>query len=121
LLLCHTPSFSPFSSCLLFTHTPPTEIYPLSLHDALPISFRPGRADLHDVAALFQLLAGLRRHAALHDQHPWPRGAGPERDREVLGVPGRSVDRFLKIESPVDVTQEKLGRPLVLLVAAGPA
>src|SRR5206468_11595937 len=31
---CHSPLFSIFS----FTHTPPTDIYTLSLHDALPIS-----------------------------------------------------------------------------------
>src|SRR5690606_41581096 len=27
--------------CVSFHHTPPSEIYPLSLHDALPISSKP--------------------------------------------------------------------------------
>ena len=32
-------------------------------------------------------------------QHAGPRGARPERDREMLGVPGRRVDRLLEIEA----------------------
>src|SRR5580700_3618103 len=60
----------------------------------------------------------------------WPRfssslrlsaGARPERDREVLGMPSRCIDRLLEIEPCVDVAQEELRRPLVLLVAAGRA
>src|SRR5438128_9872222 len=32
-----TPIFHPFFSFFFFNHTAPTSIYPLSLHDALPI------------------------------------------------------------------------------------
>ena len=39
----------------------------------------------------------------------------------MLGVPGRGVDRLLQIHAGVDVAQEKLRDPLVLLVAAGRA
>ena len=60
-------------------------------------------------------------HAALDDQHAGPRGARPERNREMLGMPGRRVDRFLQVHTGVDVAQEELRRPLVLLVAAGRA
>src|SRR5262249_27024049 len=60
-------------------------------------------------------------NAALYYQHAGPGRARPERDREVLGVPGRRIDRLLKIESPMDMAQEELRRPLVLLVAAGRA
>src|SRR5438477_13173767 len=34
--------------CLFFSDTPPTEIYTLSLHDALPILGRPQRVVLDD-------------------------------------------------------------------------
>ena len=54
-------------------------------------------------------------------QHAGPRRARPERNREMLGVPGRRVDRFLQIHAGMDVAQEELRRPLVLLVAAGRA
>src|SRR5262249_22760149 len=82
-------------------------------------AFRPGRADLDHVSALLELFSRLRRDAAFHDQHAGPCGAWPERDREVLGVPGWRVDRLLEIEPSVDMAQEELRRPLVLLVAAG--
>src|SRR6187401_3080469 len=39
----------------------------------------------------------------------------------MLGVPGRRVDRFLKIHACVDVAQEELRNPLILLVSAGGA
>ena len=37
----------------------------------------------------------------------------------MLGVPGRRIDRFLQIHAGMDVAQEELRDPLVLLVAAG--
>src|SRR5690242_21373267 len=43
------------------------------------------------------------------------------RSWEMLGVPGRRVDRFLQVHAAVDVAQEHLQHPLVLLVAAGRA
>ena len=39
----------------------------------------------------------------------------------MFGVPGRRVDRFLQIMSGVDVAQEELRGPLILLIAAGRA
>src|SRR5882757_3621926 len=82
-------------------------------------AFRPFRFDLDDVAALGQFVAGFLRDAPLDLQHARPRGARPERDREMLGVPGRRVDRLLQVHAGVDVAQEELRGPLVLLVAAG--
>src|ERR1700759_1749245 len=45
-------------------------------------------------------------------------GAWPERRREVLAVPRRRVDRLLQIHAAMDVSQEHLRDPLLLLVAA---
>jgi len=39
----------------------------------------------------------------------------------MLGVPGRRIDRFLQVHPGVDVAQEELGDPLVLLIATGRA
>jgi len=52
-------------------------------------------------------------------EHAGARGARPERDREMFGVPGRRVDRFLQVQLGVDMAQEELRGPLVLLIAAG--
>src|SRR3712207_8881460 len=54
--------------CFFFNDTATTEIYTLTLHDALPISDRPLLGKLHDVLDLIArprhvLLAGLERHA----------------------------------------------------------
>src|SRR5215472_12347043 len=81
----------------------------------------PVGVDLDDVAAAFELLHRRRRQAALGHQHARPRGARPERDREMLGVPGRGVDRLLQIHAGMNVAHEQLRRPLILLVAAGRA
>src|ERR671936_732037 len=77
--------------------------------------------DLDDMAAPGELGARRLGHAVLDHQHTQPRGARPERDREMLGMPGRRVDRFLEIEVAMDVAQEELRDPLVLLIAAGRA
>src|SRR5437870_6608397 len=37
----------------------------------------------------------------------------------MFGMPGRRVDRLLQVEFGMDVAQEKLRDPLILLVAAG--
>src|SRR5262252_2324791 len=81
----------------------------------------PIGVDLDDVAPAFELLHRRLRQPALHHQHAWPRGARPERDREMLGVPGRGVDRLLQVHAGMDVAHEQLRRPLILLVAAGRA
>src|SRR5438477_3267290 len=82
-------------------------------------SLRPIRPDLDDVAAALELGDGRGRHPVLDNDDAGTRGARPERDGEMLGVPGRSVDRFLQVLAAVHVAQEELRGPLVLLVAAG--
>src|SRR5882757_1152222 len=84
-------------------------------------AFRPVGADLDDMAAALQGVDGRLRHAVFDHEHAGPCGARPERDREMLGVPRRRVDRFLQVQFGVDVAQEELRGPLVLLVAAGRA
>src|SRR6266700_8350869 len=84
-------------------------------------AFRPVGTGLHDMPAAVQGIDGRPRHAVLDHQHAGPRGARPERDREMLRMPGRRVDRFLQVHLGVDVPQEELRDPLVLLVAAGRA
>src|SRR5262245_29352959 len=64
----------------------------------------PVGVDLDDMPAALQLLHRRLRQPAFDHQHARPRGARPERDREVFGVPGRSVDRFLQIHARMDVT-----------------
>src|SRR3954452_1029968 len=44
-----------------------------------------------------------------------------ERAREVVRVDARRVDRLLQVQSAVDMPEEEVERPLVLLVAAGRA
>src|SRR4029077_20868536 len=67
-------------------------------------AFRPVGADLDLVAAALELVDGLWRHAAFDHQEAGMRGARPERAREMLGMPGRRVDRFLQIHAGVDMT-----------------
>src|SRR4051812_18485482 len=81
----------------------------------------PVRTNLELVPALLELILGRLRHAALDHQHARTSGTRPERGEEMLGVPGRRIDRFLQVHPRVDVAQEKLGDPLVLLIAAGRA
>src|ERR1700744_268047 len=70
------------------------------------------------MAAARQLIARLLRHAVLDREHAGPCGAWPERNREMLGVPGRRVDRLLQVHVGVDMPQEELRDPLILLVTA---
>src|SRR5438876_8466835 len=84
-----------------YTDTPPTEIYTLSLHDALPISARPG---------------GPGRAARAADEPesgghgPPPRSAtrpaGPDARRRASGraggqPPARSEEHTSELQSPV--------------------
>src|SRR6476646_10465781 len=82
-------------------------------------AFRPVGTDFDDMAAALQRIHGCLRHAVFDHQHAGPRGAWPERDREMLGVPSRRVDRLLQVQPCVDMAQEELRGPLVLLVATG--
>src|SRR5581483_8325678 len=77
---------------------------------------RPGRRDLHVVAALAQAVEGLGRHAILDGDVADPRLAWIERARERLRVVTRRVYRFLQVEAEVHVREERVERPLVLLV-----
>src|SRR6266849_8662574 len=77
----------------------------------------PVGVDLDDVPAPFELLHGLGRQPALDHEHAGPRGARPERDREMLRMPGRRVDRFLQVHFSMNVPQKELRGPLVLLIA----
>src|SRR5262249_19747041 len=51
----------------------------------------PVGVDLDLVAAALEFLHRGRRQPALDHQHARPRRARPERDRKMLGVPGRRV------------------------------
>src|SRR6266545_5335327 len=48
-----------------------------------------------------------------------PALAGIEGAREVIRVEAGRIDRGLQVEAPVDVLQEEVERPLILLVSAG--
>src|ERR1700676_2122753 len=82
-------------------------------------AFGPVRSGLHDMPALLQIIDGRLRHPVLDHHHARPRRSRPERDREMLGMPRRRVDRLLQVQLRVDVTQEELRGPLILLVATG--
>src|SRR5262249_1733869 len=81
----------------------------------------PIAVPLAPLTSAFKLLHRRRRQPALHHQYARPRGARPERDWEMLGVPGRGIDRLLQIHAGMDVAHEQLRRPLILLIAAGRA
>src|SRR5437868_7990983 len=81
-------------------------------------AFGPLRAHLHDMSARAQFLHACLRHALLHHHHAGTRLARPERRRKMLGMPGRRVDRLLQVQFGVNVAQEKLRDPLILLIAA---
>src|ERR1700679_1722647 len=70
------------------------------------------------MAAALQLGDGLFRYAAFDDQGAGPRRTRPERTRKMFGMPGRGIDRFLKIHAGMDVAREKLRDPLILPLAA---
>ena len=71
------------------------------------------------MTALAQPFDRLRAGALLDRDVPHARLARVERARERLGVmPGR-VDRLLQVQPEVHVREERVERPLVLLVAAG--
>src|SRR5437763_15868936 len=58
-------------------------------------AFRPVGAGLDDMAAPVELIDGRLRHEVFDHEYAGQRGAGPERDREMFGVPCRRVDRLL--------------------------
>src|SRR6478735_6392273 len=82
-------------------------------------AFRPVGTGLHDMAAFLQIIDGCLRHPVLDDEHAGARGTRPERNRKMLRMPRRRVDRFLQVHPGVNVAQKELRGPLVLLIAAG--
>src|ERR1700730_6746408 len=58
-------------------------------------AFRPVGADLDEMPAASQRIDGRFRDTIFEHQHAWPRGAWPERDREMFGMTRRRVDRLL--------------------------
>ena len=82
---------------------------------------RPGAGHLDVVPATTQLLDRLGADAFLDRDVPRAALARIEARRERLGVVVRRVDRGLEVEAVVDMAEEDLQRPLVLLVAPGRA
>src|SRR5581483_8080304 len=81
-------------------------------------AFRPVRADFDNVSALSQIVDRGAGHAVFEHQHAGPGGARPERRGEMFGMPGRRIDGFLQIQFGVNVPQEELRDPLILLISA---
>src|SRR5205814_4521940 len=79
---------------------------------------RPRRGDLDVVPAPAERVERRLADAILDGDVPRPRRARVERARKRLGVMARRVDGRLEVEIEVDVREERLERPLILLVAA---
>src|SRR4051794_35970988 len=79
---------------------------------------RPRRRNLDLVPSLPQ--AGDRRlsRTILDGDMPLPCLARIERTRECLGVVARCIDRFLEVHPEMHMREERVERPLILLVAA---
>src|SRR5712691_10415964 len=84
-------------------------------------AFRPVGTGLHDMPAALQAIDGRPRHAVLDHEHAGPRGARPEREREMRIMRSRGVDRFLQVHFGMNMPQKELRGPLILLIAAGRA
>src|SRR4051794_28835216 len=82
---------------------------------------RPVAGHLDVVAALAQIGDDLFAEARLELDLTRLAVARVERAREVVRVEARRVDRLLQIQAAVDMPEEEVERPLVLLVAAGRA
>ena len=82
---------------------------------------RPIACDLDLVPALAELLYDLLAEARLDLDLQRLALARIERAREVIRVEARRVDRGLQVQPAIDVLQEEVQRPLILLVAAGRA
>src|SRR5215813_7865524 len=61
-------------------------------------AFRPVRAGFDDMAAALQFVDRRLGHAVFDHKHAGPGRAWPERNREMLGMPGRRVDRLLQVQ-----------------------
>src|SRR5262249_59716794 len=86
--------------------------------DGADAAERPRSGDLDVVAAVRQRARDGVAEARLELDLPRLRVAGVEGAREVVRVEARRVDRLLQVEAEVDVPEEEVERPLVLLVSA---
>src|SRR6185369_10787446 len=82
-----------------FNDTATTEIYTLSLHDALPIYI--GIIDPHAV-----------KHGAHGPHHPWRPGQVVDRRRHARHILGK----HLMIDPPVSPCQARCDRPISVMV-----
>src|SRR2546421_12822456 len=93
-----------------FNDTATTEIYPLSLHDALPISFRAGDVDRHRLLQIHVLAGGNGGFEVLRMEVGWRRDdnrvhllggseslVGARADEELLRIPRREPLRLLPL------------------------
>src|SRR5215210_3931824 len=92
---------------------------PILARDGTDTPERPRRGDDDVVAALTQLRDHLVAEPRLDLDLEGLALARVERAREVVRVEARRVDRRLQVEPAVDVLQEGVQRPLILLVAPG--
>src|SRR5262249_4213492 len=82
-------------------------------------SERPRLHDGHVVPARDELPHDVPARALLDRGRARLEAAWEERPDQMPGVELRRVDRLLEVETAVDVPQENVQRPLLLLVAAG--
>src|SRR5262249_26859374 len=88
------------------------------LLDRRDTSERPVGPDGDLMAAGAQILHVVRAEPPFERERPWREPARIERRDEVVGVELRCVDRLLEVEAAIDVSEEDVERPLLLLVAA---
>src|SRR5215468_4734422 len=108
------PSASRLASCRVALHATRIGGRAASRADARgrgEAALRPVGADFHDMPALAQIVDRRLGHAVFDHEHARACRAWPERDREMLGVPSRRVDRLLQVQLAVDMSEEELRHP----------
>src|SRR5439155_23328501 len=88
----HDPRTHP--SIFLFNDTAPTEIYTLSLHDALPIC-PPGKGRICRTTRCGK----TSPHSAQHPTYKFPRPGQPLRPSRAWTRPGRSEEHTSELQS----------------------
>src|SRR6188508_959729 len=79
---------------------------------------RPGRMQRDVVASPLEVGDGPRGEPRLEGERLPDEAPRMERRDEMVGVELRRVDRRLQVEAAVDVAQERMQRPLLLLIPA---
>src|SRR5207302_4946893 len=79
---------------------------------------RPVRLDADLVPAAAQVVDHLRAEPSFERKRPPREPTRVEGRDEVIGVELRGVDRLLQVEPAIDVPEEDVEGPLLLLVAA---